>query len=628
MGAPVELTQDELEAITDPAGLLDIAWVMEPLARLTERQAALARLQDLLENGDPPPPPPGRNWHLELRAEQAMHEAAYARSPTGAELADQVLAEAEPGEKIAIGRALMAKAQTLAWTGTDAAARQADRAFAQAAEIFAELGDREWEGSALLRRGHSVCYQSLGDLPRAEALMRQALDTWDPGSARRPAAITSYVDVLIDMGKLDAAEAALDEAAEMAELPGAQVHARAFIGWSRARAAAGRDDAFKTERFLREVDRESAGSEWFETHIGSAFLLEAAELLDRVGLREQALGYLARARRLDNDADGAVTATDAVLLARTGDPFEALTSLQEIVRSEWIEKRLVWRYLLLAGWATFRAGRSGTGELVARALAEALSCGGVEIARSGEPVLVSALAPLGERAGSQSARELMLGDREIIVRLFGDARVTYADGRTVELPSGMPGELVRMLAIHEHGLPVDVVLDNLFRDAPADAARQRLRQVLTRLRAAVGEIVGREEDRLRLAPAWVDVREFLAAGNRVRGAQGQRAVLLAYAALALHGGNLLPDDTYAEWAQETRDEVTYRHLAMLDLVAADASSRGSHHEAITALEAALAEDPGERSRQTAIAEHLRALGRNQTAEHVARRAESDQKPGD
>jgi DNA-binding SARP family transcriptional activator len=628
VGAPVELTQDELAAIADPAGLLDIAWVMEPLSRLTERQAALARLQELLENGDPPPAPPGRNWQLELRAEQAMHAAAYSPSPTVTELADQILAEADPDEKIAIGRALMAKAQSLAWTGTDASARQADRTFAQAAEIFAELGNREWEGSALSRRGHNVCFQSLGDLPRAEALMRQALDTWDPGSARRPAAITGYVDILIDLGKLDAAETALDEAAALAELPGAQVHARAFVDWSRARAAAARDDAFRTERFLREVDRESAGSEWFETHIGSAFLLEAAELLDRVGLREQALGYLARARQLDNDADGAVRATDAVLLARTGDPFEALTSLQEIVRGEWIEKRLVWRYLLLAGWATFRAGRSGAGELVARALAEALSCGSVEIARSGEPVLVAALAPLGERAGSQPARELMLAGRQIIVRLFGDASVTYADGRTLELPPGMPGELVRMLAVHEHGLPVDVVLDTLFRDAPADAARQRLRQVLTRLRAALGEIVVREEDRVRLAPAWVDVREFLVAGNRVRGAQGQRAVLFAYAALALHGGNLMPDDVYAEWAQETRDEVTYRHLAMLDLVAADASSRGSHHEAITALEAALAEDPEEPSRHTAIAEHLRALGRNQTADHAARRVESEPKPGD
>jgi DNA-binding SARP family transcriptional activator len=96
-------------------------------------------------------------------------------------------------------------------------------------------------------------------------------------------------------------------------------------------------------------------------------------------------------------------------------------------------------------------------------------------------------------------------------------------------------------------------------------------------------------------------------------------VLLAYAALALHGGEPLKDDTYAEWAQETREDVSYRHLAMLDVVAADAAARGSHQEALTALEAAVAEDPDEISRHTAIAEQLRALGRNQAAEHVARR---------
>jgi DNA-binding SARP family transcriptional activator/tetratricopeptide (TPR) repeat protein len=619
VGAPLELNRSDLEAIADPAALLDIAWVMEPLTRLAERQAALQRLQELLEVGEEPPAPPGRNWRLELLAERAIHAAAFTAPSTGGEMADQVLAEADPSEQIAIARALMAKAQSLAWTGTDTTAREADRTFGQAAELCAELGHAEWQGSAILRRGYVVCYQCLGDLPRAMTLIREALDTWDPDSPRRAAALIGYVDVLIDMGQFDLADEALDEAATLADLPGAQVHARAFVDWGRARVATGRDDAFRTERYLLEVDRQSAGRDWFETHIGSAFLLEAAELLDRVGLREQARQYLERARQLDNDADGAVRATTAVLLARTGDPVQALASLQEIVRSDWIEKRLVWRYLLLSGWATFRAGRDGAGELVARALAEALACGSVEIARAGEPVLVAALAPLGERAGSQAARELMLDGRDLIVRVFGVASVTYADGRSSELPPGMPGELVRMLAINEHGLPVDVVLEALFPDAPADAARQRLRQVLTRLRAVLGEVVVREEDRLRLVPAWVDLREFLAASHRVRGAQGQRAVLLAYAALALHGGEPLKDDTYAEWAQETREDVSYRHLAMLDVVAADAAARGSHQEALTALEAAVAEDPGEISRHTAIAEQLRALGRSQAAEHVARR---------
>jgi DNA-binding SARP family transcriptional activator len=156
-----------------------------------------------------------------------------------------------------------------------------------------------------------------------------------------------------------------------------------------------------------------------------------------------------------------------------------------------------------------------------------------------------------------------------------------------------------------------------------DIARQRLRQVLARVRAACGEIVLRDEDRLQLAPAWVDVREFLAAGRLVRGTRGQRAVLLAYAALARHGGTLLPDDTYAGWAEESRDEVTSVHLSLLDLVAADAAARGSHNEAITALESAVAEDPDDRTRHTAIAEHLRALGRDQAAEHIIRRAMHD-----
>jgi DNA-binding SARP family transcriptional activator len=213
----------------------------------------------------------------------------------------------------------------------------------------------------------------------------------------------------------------------------------------------------------------------------------------------------------------------------------------------------------------------------------------------------------------------LLGDRELIVRLFGRPTLTDGHGNPRELPPGMPGELIRILALHDQGLPVEVVLDTLFRDVPEDAARQRLRQVLSRARAAVGEIIVRDENRLRLVPAWVDVREFLAAGSRVGRGQDQRAVLLAYAALALHGGSLLPDDIYAEWAQETREAVTARHLTLLDLVAADAASRDSHREAITALEAAVAEDPDERHRHNAIAQHLRALGSNQAAEHVARR---------
>jgi DNA-binding SARP family transcriptional activator len=173
-----------------------------------------------------------------------------------------------------------------------------------------------------------------------------------------------------------------------------------------------------------------------------------------------------------------------------------------------------------------------------------------------------------------------------------------------------------MLAVHEHGLAVELVLEAFFPEVPPATGRHRLRQVLTRLRSASGELVVRDGDNLRLVPAWVDLREFRRASERVRSARGSRATQLAYAALALRTGPLLPGDPYAEWAQDARDQAEFRYLELLDLVADAASARGSHQEALTALEAAFAEDPGDDERRTAMAEHLDALGRHRAAQHL------------
>lgn len=621
MGVPVELSQTELEAIADPVALLDLSWELEPWGRYAEREAVLDRLEAAIESGNVPSAPAGRDWRLELMAERAIDHGRSKQLDAAIELVRQVVAEADPSHEIALGRAMLASGQALAWVGTDESTRESHRAFADAADRFAAIGRREWQGSALLRRGYSACYQ-FGDIVMAEGLISQALDAYLPGSDRLAGALVSYSDVLIELGEFDRADEVLDRAAVIAQRDGHE-KARGDIPYSRAVIAAARRDAPATQRLLTETERAASELDWFKTHIGTTFLLESAEMLDRVGLADEAQRYFDRARERVGDRDDEVVQTRAVLSARSGDPEQALADLQRVARTDWLEKRVVWRHTLLIAWATFRASREGAGELTARALQQAENCGTVRIAVAGEPEIVTALAPFAERAGSAAARELVLGDRELIVRLFGRATVTHRDGNPLGLPPGMPGELIRMLALHEQGLPVEFVLETLFRDAPPDAARQRLRQVLSRARAAVGEIIVRDEDRLRLVPAWVDVREFLAASGQVRPAQNQRAVLLAYVALALHGGSLLPDDIYAEWAQATRDDVSHRHLALLDLVAADAAARGSHHEAITALEAAVTEDPDEPRRHAAIAEHLRALGSNQAAAHVARRANPD-----
>ncbi len=585
--------------------LLERAWTLEPWGRYAERSAILDALERLLETGGVAPPPPGRDWRLELLAERAIDLGREFKIDQAHALVDEVTRSANPDHEIALARAMLASGQALAWVGTDEATRQAHRAFADAAERFAAIGQPDWQGSALLRRGYSASYQH-GDLVGAEELIREAIDTYPPDSMRLPGALVSYADVLIDLGEFDRADAEIDRALALTDRVGI-AKVRVDLTWARARIAAGRGDARATERLVREAEREAIGMDWFKTHIGRSYLLESAELLDLVGVSDQAQRYFERGRDHGVEDNGDVAQTMAVLRARSGDPGLALEQLQELARGDWLEKRVVWRHTLLTAWATFRAGRDGAGELAARAFEQAVACGTIRVAQAGEPDITAALAPLAERAGSPVARELLLAGRGLIVRLFGTPAVVAPDGSEVRLPPGMPGELVRLLALHEHGLPLEVVLETFFPDVAPEVARQRLRQVLTRLRATAGDIVVRDGETLRLIPAWVDVREFFAAGNRVRGARGSRAVRLAYAALALHSGPLLPSDPYAGWAEDSRERVRYRHLVLLDQVAADAAARGSHQEALTALEAALEEDQNAEERRAAMNRHLQAL---------------------
>jgi DNA-binding SARP family transcriptional activator len=613
--APEVLTETQLAAMKDPAVLLNHAWALEPPLRLQERYAALDRLQELLDAGGPPPAPKGRSWQLELLAERAIDAVSNIRLDEARELAERVLKEAAPEHRIAIARATLAHARIFAWIGTDEATARADRLLGEAAAIFAAMGHSEWQGYTTFWRGYAVHFQT-GNLPRAAELIGEGLEILGPDSPRRSTIISFYADSLIELGEFDAAEAILAEGLNIADRDD-DAKSRSFIAWSRAHIASVRGDPLATERLLREVTR--GAGDWFETHIGIAFLVDAAQYLDRVGLTDEARTYYEQARTRVPASDEAILLARATLLGRSGDPVEALTALQELARGDWLEKRLVWRNTLLTAWATFRAGRGGAGELAARAVEQAVACGGLRVALAGERELTLALAPLAEQAGSASGRELMLDGRDLIVRLFGTPRVTRADGAAVELPPGKPGELVRLLALHEHGLPADVVLETFFPDATATAARQRLRQVLTRLRAAAGEVVVRDGETLRLLPAWVDVREFQALTEHARGICGPRAIQLAYAALALRIGPLLPSDPYAPWAEGVRDQVEYRHLTLLDLIAAEAAKRGSHQEALTALEAARAADPEDHhSRDAAIAQQLLALGRHGTAEYVSR----------
>lgn len=610
MAGPSTLSDAELAALTDPADLIERAQALELAARAAERTAALDRLAELIAAGRMPPAPPERSWALELKAEQAI-DAPVNAVLLGTDLleetialADGVLRDAEPRHERARARATLARGKALAWIGTAQATRQADAALAEAAARFGALGHTEWHGYAVCWRGHAIHFLS-GDLPRAAASMAHALELLGPDSPQRPTVLSFYAETLIALGDWDGAERALAEGDALAARAEHR-KARSYQAWSRARLHSARGDGPGTERLLRAVERD--WGDWGESHGGGAFELDAAEMLDRLGLVAQAEGYLARAAARGPDVEDWVRRSRATMMARSGDPFRGIDELQHLARDDWLERRLLWRHTLLTAWATFRAGREGAGALTARALEQAVECGGVRVAQAGEPELVAALAPLAEQAGSPLARELLLAGRGVLVRLFGTPVAVRADGSTIELPPGRRSELVRMLAIAERGRPIHVVLAALFPGTPEASARHRLRQLLFSLRSVAGELVVRDGEVLRLVPAWVDVREFLAAADVARRVRGPGGIRLAYAALARCGGPLLPTDPYAAWTEELRSAVEERHLALLDAIATDAAARGSHQEALTALDAALEYDPEDPRRRAARAREQHALG--------------------
>ncbi len=553
----------------DPVTLLDHAWAMELAARLRERRGALDRLEDLLVSGQLPSAPVGRDWQLELWAERALDAAAADQLDVALELAERVLARADPAGEIATARAILAQGRALAGSGSEATMRMGEARLIEASARFAALGRSEWQGAALFTRAHAVSYAN-GRLIEAEALLTGALDILPFSSPRRSTVLGVYADVLVDLGEWDRADAVLDEAYRLAETTD-DAQSRVYVNWSRAHTAAGRGDAVRTERLFREVERDAG--DWWQSD-GAAFLCDAARTLDTLGLTEQARGYLRRARALlESGTIGAGHAAEdfeplaharALILARSGDPGVALEALQALMSRRRLGKRLLWRFSLLGAWATLRAGnREDAAAEAAFAFAQAAQLGGVGVALAAEPDLSLALAPLAAEAASAEAHALLAGPEpadggrgRLMVWLFGTPVVAAPDGTVLELPAGRPSELVRMLALHPHGLPVEVVLEEFFPDTPPKTSRHRLRQVLTRLRASVGEIVLRDEDMLKLAPAWVDVREFSALARRARASRGTRRLILSGAARALADrGPLLKSDPQLAWTEEIRASV-------------------------------------------------------------------------
>ncbi|MBT2515777.1 BTAD domain-containing putative transcriptional regulator [Arthrobacter sp. ISL-30] len=153
-----------------------------------------------------------------------------------------------------------------------------------------------------------------------------------------------------------------------------------------------------------------------------------------------------------------------------------------------------------------------------------------------------------------------------IIVMLGSFRVVV-DGRAVPYDSWKRTKaawLVKILALAEgRRLHRDLLADLLWPDLSAQAAASNLRKAMHYARAALGSsnAVQAHGDLLVLLPdaeVSIDAERFEADG---RAALASSAGLAE--ALALYGGELLPDDRFALWAEDPRDRLRTLYLRLL-----------------------------------------------------------------
>lgn len=190
------------------------------------------------------------------------------------------------------------------------------------------------------------------------------------------------------------------------------------------------------------------------------------------------------------------------------------------------------------------------------------------------------------------------------IRLLGEFEVRV-DGAAVPSETWTrrhASALVKLLALAEgRRLHREQVIEALWPGLSVEEAAPRLHKAAHFARRAVGleDAVRLRHDMVLLLPTTVvevDAEDFLRQARKALDAASPRA---AEEALALHRGDLLPEDRYEEWATEARERTRAVHLALLRLA--------------RRWEELLSEDPADEEAHLAIAVALAERGERRAA---------------
>jgi hypothetical protein len=384
---------------------------------------------------------------------------------------------------------------------------------------------------------------------------------------------------------------------------------------------------------------------------GAVFLAESAAALARCGQVERAgelVGDLVHRRaQCAVEYDLASVVVDARRLS----PEEVIRRVEKFLASGTVPTARRWRVLLEVAWAWHHhrgvcpaplqaqilaeADLNGVGDVPARLLPEVFApeVGAVPPA---PPVFVSIAPDPGGRTepsastvsapgsgGRAEPSEECLEAEQVSLTALGRFAIEVG-GEERPVASAKARELLKLLVALGGSASVDVVVDALWPDADGEVGRRRLKNVVSRARAEAGPIVVRDRDRVALrAAVSTDVRRFdLAARHALLLTRSDLEVVrdACLAALALYGGDLLPDDVGVARIDAARADLRGRAAALLDLVLSGALGPLTADLATAVADAALRIAPDDSVRLARLAASCLDLGARATAHSLADRS--------
>ena len=605
-----------------PRVLLHLARLAETAHRADVRGEALTRAAALLDaqvgaQADRADQVFGREVDAERARDLMWDERTRVQARA---LAASVVARAGPDEIAARARALDVLGRLASWFSADGVHAEAETLLLESARLARRLGQRTWAAQAQVAVAMGFYY----------ALCRndRALDTLDEVLAQLPARsvyralVQNFrADVLVELGRFAEAEASIDETREI----GRAYHeewAIAYASWSEAALASYCGDRERT--VLAVLAAEAHRDVWYEQASGVEFLATAADYLDRVGEHEMAQQRLALAQERMAGCERPVRVFGACVLGRSGDPAKAAGVIAATLADYDLEPQERWPLLLLHAYAAYRRADPQAGPLAARAFDLCLELGQPRAPLWRERLVAETLLPIAAAARSRSAPALAAGTGGLSLTLLGRFELRRR-GELADIPAGRPARAVRVVAVAGGRMHAEELIEILWPETDPERGRNRLRNLLSRLRVAVGDVLARDQETIIMPPdVESDAALFEAQGRAAIAARSagevSRALGLARAAVDRYGGELLPDDRYEAWAQAPRQRLRDLYVELLDLLAADAAELGDVDEAVRLLRRATECEPQDEDRYVRMARMLASQGRTGSARTTLERA--------